>query len=398
MDTKKSQEANALLRLKAEEFLKKNPKSNSLFASEEDIMRLLHELEVHQIELQMQNEELYKAIYHAEELAELAAEKYYELYAFSTSGYFTLSADFEIIELNHRGAKMLGKERSNLIGNHFGLFVSKNSLDVFQVFFSNVFKSKVKETCEITLEVKGCKRQYVYVEGFVGEGDKCLLNVVDITQRKLVEQELAYEKNRLADILEGTNVGTWEWNVKTGVTIFNERWAGMLGYTLAEISPTNIDTWIKFTHPDDLEVSNELLNEHFERKTDYYKCEARMKHKDGYWVWVLDRGRVHKWDEDGKPLLMSGTHQDVTERKLVEAELEESREKYRGLSEASFEAIFISEKGKCIEQNLAGEKMFGYTTEEALTRYGTEWIAPEYRDMVMNNMLAGHENPYEAVA
>ena len=81
-----------------------------------------------------------------------------------------------------------------------------------------------------------------------------------------------------------------------------------------------------------------------------------------------------------------------------EAELEESREKYRGLSEASFEAIFISEKGLCIEQNQAAEMMFGYTTAEALTRYGTEWIVPEDREMVMNNMLSGTEEPYEATA
>lgn len=89
---------------------------------------------------------------------------------------------------------------------------------------------------------------------------------------------------------------------------------------------------------------------------------------------------------------------DITAIKNTEADLEESREKYRGLSEASFEAIFISEKGLCIEQNLAAEKMFGYTNEEAMQRYGTEWIVPEDRDMVMRKMISGDENPYEATA
>ena len=89
---------------------------------------------------------------------------------------------------------------------------------------------------------------------------------------------------------------------------------------------------------------------------------------------------------------------DITERKKAELELTESRERYRGLSEASFEAIFFSEKGLCIEQNQAAEAMFGYTTEEATVRYGTEWIVPEFRDMVMNNMITGYEKPYEAVA
>ena len=89
---------------------------------------------------------------------------------------------------------------------------------------------------------------------------------------------------------------------------------------------------------------------------------------------------------------------DITERKQTEFELEESRERYLGLSEAAFESIFLSQKGICIEQNNAAERMFGYTINEALGRYGTEWIVPEDREMVMNNMISGYEEPYEARA
>ena len=89
---------------------------------------------------------------------------------------------------------------------------------------------------------------------------------------------------------------------------------------------------------------------------------------------------------------------DISERKLAEQEVEESREKYRGLSEAAFESVFLSEKGVCIEQNLSAEKKFGYSNEEAIGRYGTDWIAPEDRKTVMNNILAGYEQPYEVSA
>jgi PAS domain S-box-containing protein len=93
-----------------------------------------------------------------------------------------------------------------------------------------------------------------------------------------------------------------------------------------------------------------------------------------------------------------GIARDITDRKQAESELQESREKYRGLSEATFEAIFISERGICIEQNRTAETMFGYTSEEAIGRSGTEWIIPEHREMVMKNMIAGFEDPYEATA
>ena len=143
----------------------------------------------------------------------------------------------------------------------------------------------------------------------------------DITVRKQAEKLLATERQRLSYILEGTNVGTWEWNVQTGETIFNERWAEVIGYTMQELAPVSIDTWVKFAHPDDLKVSADLLAQHFRKELPYYECEMRMRHKNGNWVWVLDRGRVATWMDDGSPLVMSGTHQDITERKLAEAQI-----------------------------------------------------------------------------
>lgn len=140
----------------------------------------------------------------------------------------------------------------------------------------------------------------------------------DITETKRSKEILATERRRLSDILEGTNAGTWEWNVQTGEVVFNERWAEIIGYTLKELEPISIDTWKKHAHPDDVEESGALLEKHFRGELNYYEYEARLKHKDGSWIWVLDRGKVSSWTDDGKPLLMSGTHQDITERKQTE--------------------------------------------------------------------------------
>lgn len=143
--------------------------------------------------------------------------------------------------------------------------------------------------------------------------------VRDITEKMRHEETIKQQARRLADILEGTRVGTWEWDIQTGEVTFNERWAEIVGYTLAELAPTNIDTWSRLAHPDDLKFSSGLLDMHFNGDLPYYECEARMKHKDGHWVWVLDRGRVSRWTADGKPLFMSGTHQDISEMKQTEA-------------------------------------------------------------------------------
>lgn len=136
-----------------------------------------------------------------------------------------------------------------------------------------------------------------------------------------MNKDLIIQKERLSNIIEGTRAGTWEWNIQTGETHFNENWANIIGYELSELEPISIKTWLKLVHPDDAKKSEKLLNEHFSGELDYYECEVRMKHKDGNWVWVLDRGKVTQWSLDGKALIMAGTHQDINDNKKHEFEL-----------------------------------------------------------------------------
>jgi len=141
---------------------------------------------------------------------------------------------------------------------------------------------------------------------------------IEITERKRAEEALRENRSRIELALKGANAGMWDWNIKTGEAVFDERWAQIMGYTLEELAPVNIQTWTSLCHPDDLKVSNELLQKHFNGELDYYECEARMKHKNGSWVWVVDRGKVMEWEKDGKPLRMFGTHLDITESKREE--------------------------------------------------------------------------------
>ena len=153
--------------------------------------------------------------------------------------------------------------------------------------------------------------------------------ILDISERKGTENVLKSERERMAGIIEGTNVGTWEWHVQTGELEVNERWAEIIGYTREELAPTSVDLWFASVHPDDLEASNKLIQRHFGGELQHYEFEARMKHKDGHWVWVLDRGKVTAWSDDGIPILMQGTHQDITRRKTDEARINEQLDELR---------------------------------------------------------------------
>ncbi|GMQ29658.1 PAS domain-containing protein [Algoriphagus confluentis] len=154
-----------------------------------------------------------------------------------------------------------------------------------------------------------------------GKAIRIIGSTQNISSRKKAEQKIEEQNKRLSNLIEGTRAGTWEWNVQTGETIFNETWAKMIGYTLEELEPISIQTWINHSHPEDLAISNRILEECFTKKDGIYEAEVRMRHKNGHWIWVMDRGKVFSWTQEGKPLMMFGTHMDITEKKKNEQEL-----------------------------------------------------------------------------
>lgn len=137
----------------------------------------------------------------------------------------------------------------------------------------------------------------------------------DISDRKQKQDTLMDERRRLAAIIEGTDAGTWERNVQTGETRYNERWASIIGYTLDEFSPGSIGTWKRFCHQEDLRRSEEAMDAHFRGETERCEAEVRMRHRQGHWVWVLTRGKVITWTPDGKPEWIFGFHIEITKRK-----------------------------------------------------------------------------------
>jgi len=146
---------------------------------------------------------------------------------------------------------------------------------------------------------------------------------LDYERRDRDRGELRESRERMELALRGGDLGTWDWDVRTGAVEINERWATMLGYTRTEIAP-DLSAWSELLHPDDVADVMASLDEHLAGRTDRYETEHRLRHKSGRWVWVLDRGQVIERAEGGTPLRAAGTHLDITQRKEAEEALRDA--------------------------------------------------------------------------
>ena len=137
----------------------------------------------------------------------------------------------------------------------------------------------------------------------------------------------------------------------------------MLGYSLQELSPTTYISWADLTHPDDSARCDQILQSHLAGESAFYESEYRMKHKDGHWVWILDRGQIAQWDENGQPVAMAGTHMDITERKRSEEKLQLAASVFSGANEG----IMITDaQGSILDVNQAFSQITGFSKEEVL--------------------------------
>ena len=313
----------ATLREKAEEQLKLKQTNNRLFNSESDMLKLIHELEVHQIEMEMQNEELVVV----KEKAERAEEKYTELYDFAPTGYITLSKRGEITKINFAGARMLHKDRSDLVKNTFALFVSENTRAVFSNFLENIFKTNVKRTCEVILSIKDNLPVFVIINGIVSPNeDICLLTLVDITQIKLDEINLLKEKektalselkfkgiiNSVADAIFSYNPDNFE------IIETNEATSKVYGYEMDELIGMSC---LKFSAEED--KSKVGITEAHQKGAPFMNLTHHKK-KDG--TAIIVQIQSYKIFINKKPLIFAVSH-DITNIKKKEEELITAKER-----------------------------------------------------------------------
>ena len=128
--------------------------------------------------------------------------------------------------------------------------------------------------------------------------------------------------------LERAQLGVWDWNLATDECFYSATWARMLGYEQSEL-PAASDLWLRLTHPDDQKRAIASGEMHLAGLTEIIETELRLRHKDGHWVWVLDRGGVVERDEAGKPLRMVGVQTNISRQKAAEQALEEVNVRFK---------------------------------------------------------------------
>jgi len=305
------------LRQKAETLLTKKASTSGLQRSEAYIDRLIHELEVHQIELEMQNEELRLA---KEREAELAKEKYIELYDFAPSGYFTLSKEGEIIDLNLSGAKMLGKERAYLKNNRFVFFVTDDVRSVFNLFIDRVFNSKSQQTGEVSLSV-GNTTMYVHLTGTVAKnGEQCFITAVDISDRKLMQDDLEKSRTLLQAIIEGTSDAIYVKDLEGKYLLVNGASERITGKKLNDV--LGKDDYFLFPPEEAKVIMNGDRKVIAEGKIS--TCEETVTTTSHVTTFLSTKGPI--FDKSGNSVGLFGVAHDITERRKAEEEKRKSQE------------------------------------------------------------------------
>ncbi|MEJ5244147.1 MAG: PAS domain S-box protein [Bacteroidota bacterium] len=214
----------------------------------------------------------------------------------------------------------------------------------------------------------------------VGDKNRFVVSVRDISRRKKIEEELKVSYERFDLAIKGTNDGIWDWDIVANKHYRSPRWKAMLGYAENEL-PDDEETFHNLIYEGDLPRVTKHLNDYLEGRTKDYEIEFRIKHKDGSLRWVLARGVAIR-DENNKPIRMAGSHTDITQRKQAEQELMMAKETYENIFNSVAEAIYIQdENGRFLEVNLGAQLMYGYSRNELVGKTPADVSAPGMNDL-----------------
>ena len=309
--------------------------------TKKDTLKLLHEFQDHQTELELQIEELRRSM---EEL-ETSRNKYAFLYDFAPVGYFTFDRDGTIRSVNLTGANLLGREPSLLVDHHFEHFIADEDRPAFADFLQMVFLNRDKETCRLKLSKGNSQPLFVRIEAKATDsGDECHAALMDITERRRAEEALRESEYNLAKAQTMSHVGSWSSDPATGKLKASDELLRIFRLSPEEATQ---EAFASVIHPEDLEN----VMDHLRQGTDQgknYEIEHRLLLRDGTskWVYSIVEPSVNI---AGKVQKLYGTTQDITERKLVEVKLRNQKNELQAIFDSVNDGVIVFDHSGLIQ-------------------------------------------------
>ncbi len=363
------------LRAKAEELLKLKSGSTEAGQATVDILKLVHELEVYQIELELQNE----ALVHSNEQAQSATKKYFELYNFAPMGYFTTTKEGTIVESNQIGADILGEESLQLKGRPLISFIDAGSKSAFNGLLERIQKSKVIEYCDVTIVSATDVRLDAHLTGTVSENcEMVLISILDMSDRNKSLKALSDSEKKFRDFYDEAPIGLYRTTPDGRIIMANRSLVAMLGFSsFEELSVMNLEeSGFEPSYP------RKQFIEKIERDGVVNDLVSVWKCRDGSSVTVNEHARVVR-DQMGRTLYYDGIAEDITEQVRLEKAVQENEEIFKQYFIHSPAYIFIRDAQlRSVRLSANYEKMLGKPMNELLGRTSQEMFPSEFAKKV----------------
>ncbi|MGI0495338.1 PAS domain S-box protein [Alkalinema pantanalense CENA528] len=340
----------------------------------------------------------------AEALLRDSEQRYATLAEASPVGIFRNNAKGEIVYGNDRWYEIMGLARDQGWGLNWLQAIHPDWREQLFQSWQSITQEQSHRYIESCLRMSDGQIKWVYCQvqpekdatgdviGYVG-------TLTDITELKHVEAALRLSEERLQLALEGSGDGLWDWNLITDEMYFSPRWWEMLGYEVDEL-PGNVQTWHQLMHPADRPWVVEILQAHLQDDSRLYAFDYRMLCKSGEWKWITSYGKVVVRDENSKPLRMTGTHRDISDRKRAEEAAKFRQQQVISLLNNIPHAAWLKDQeGRFLSVNAPFGEACGYDPSQLVGLTDLDiWpreLAASYQQDDRDVMLSGHQKRVE---
>ncbi|KAA3451112.1 diguanylate cyclase [Mesorhizobium sp. SARCC-RB16n] len=298
----------------------------------------------------------------------------------SAIGIAIVSLDGRILQANPAFAAMLGYSREEIEALTFFQLTHPDDLQIGRETMESMRAGTVNA---FQFEKRYLKKDgtpiWAHLAGSVIRDEKSdrplylVSQIEDIDARKQAEARIAEAETRWNFALAGAGQGVWDFDMRKGGTTYSSTWVKMLGYGDGELDG-DPDRWLTMIHPDDRAAVAEADRAHLDGKTEFFEAEFRMRHKDGRWIWILDRGKAIERDADGQLIRAIGSLTDITRRKQAEerlivsaAMLADEKERLRVTLQSIGDAVICTDAANRVTfMNPVAEKLTSVSSDEAL--------------------------------